>query len=717
MELPGNVPGTAFCIDPSGIFVTDLDSAQRFETLASGKLIIHAGEADQRAVGAKLVRADAGSGLALLQADSKEHFAALEIGDSEQLVETMPVIAVGYPATQLHLEDDEYPSLAFSARHISLLHKKKGVLNLIQVDESGTSAGAAGGPMIGSDGKVIGIMQGNPSGFPAISATPSERLVSLMARPIISFSPPALTEAESHAARKFTIGVTWLKKPQGKPTVVFLLNPGDKDQRSVEAKLVKDGVYEVSVVPLEERPLQLHIAAQFSEGNMEAEVADQDIQVGATTIRLSKVLAVDADGPDGSVKAVVGVKTITGKLLGLEKVAATLGGATTTLDLSKATHFRVNPIDRSLAGVHYKITVNVNGVSMEDRDGTIPIKSAPTTAPVDAAVPGIATDKWYYIQSKVSDLYLDVQGARQEIANPVVQADKDPQQVWRLIPSEKDGYYYISSGLSGLCLDVRSDGKEAGTAVDQALPNPTQVWKITPAEEDGWVYIKSNVNGLNLDVYGRFKNMGGKVCVAKPDPAQVWRLVEAPDAKPRFPIVSHDDSSLKIHVEGGSAPEIAVRTEQLGGHGGSEFVAIQPAAGSFIGFRYTTAQWLDKQIIGKVGPIFRSPPPAAHEGDPAPVTIMARDGYVVGGMVVDANDAIVAFKVIFVRYRDGRIDSADTYQSEWCGTPGDRATHQLAGHGETVIGVFGRQGRNLDAMGLVTQSPISPRAPGGEVAR
>ncbi len=125
----------------------------------------------------------------------------------------------------------------------------------------------------------------------------------------------------------------------------------------------------------------MHIAAQFSEGNMEAKVADQDVQVGATTVRLSKVLAVDSEGPDGLVKAVVGDKTITGKLLGLEKVATTLGGATTTLDLSKATHFTVKPIDRSLAGVHYKITVNVNGMSMEDSDGTIPIEAAPTTAP------------------------------------------------------------------------------------------------------------------------------------------------------------------------------------------------------------------------------------------------------------------------------------------------------------------------------------------------
>ncbi len=308
---------------------------------------------------------------------------------------------------------------------------------------------------------------------------------------------------------------------------------------------------------------------------MEAEVADQDVQVGATIIRLSKILVVDSDGPDGSAKAIVGDKTITGKLLGLEKVATTLGGATTTLDLSKAKCFTVKPIDRSLAGVHYRITVNVNGVSMEDSDGTVPIETAESLA-----------------------------------------------------------------------------------AAGAPATRPSQPADVSPRPQR--------------------QPPGG-------------------------------DASL---------PGIAVKTEQLGGHGGSEFIAIQPAVGSFLGFRYTTAQWLGKQIMGKVEPIFQRPPPDTPGLNPPPVTIMARDGYVVGGMVVDPDDAaIVAFKVVFVRYKDGRISPADTYQSDWCGTPGGRPTRQLAGHGETVIGVFGRQGRNLDAMGLVTQTPISQKEPGGDVAR
>jgi hypothetical protein len=169
-----------------------------------------------------------------------------------------------------------------------------------------------------------------------------------------------------------------------------------------------------------------------------------------------------------------------------------------------------------------------------------------------------------------------------------------------------------------------------------------------------------------------------------------------PPRAPRQPVIA---------VAGNAAvPDDAVKTEQLDGHGGMEYTTIQPAAGSFLGFRYTQGQWAGKQIMRKVEPIFQNPPPDPPRRNPAPVTIMARDGYVGGGMVVDTDDtAIVAFKVIFVRYKDGHMDAADTYQSDWCGTPGDHPTHQLAGNGETVIGVFGRQGLNLDAMGLVTQ--------------
>jgi hypothetical protein len=45
--------------------------------------------------------------------------------------------------------------------------------------------------------------------------------------------------------------------------------------------------------------------------------------------------------------------------------------------------------------------------------------------------------------------------------------------------------------------------------------------------------------------------------------------------------------------------------------------------------------------------------------------------------------------------------SKDTYLSDWFGTPIDDQPTQLAGHGERVIGICGRKGLNVDALGLV----------------
>ena len=62
---------------------------------------------------------------------------------------------------------------------------------------------------------------------------------------------------------------------------------------------------------------------------------------------------------------------------------------------------------------------------------------------------------------------------------------------------------------------------------------------------------------------------------------------------------------------------------------------------------------------------------------------------------------VVCVQVIFVRYKDGHLDPADSYKSDWIGTSAHLPVHQLAGNGEKVIGIYGRYGMNMDGMGLI----------------
>src|SRR5262245_11488895 len=65
---------------------------------------------------------------------------------------------------------------------------------------------------------------------------------------------------------------------------------------------------------------------------------------------------------------------------------------------------------------------------------------------VEQSTQAMVTPGWYHIQSKVSGLFLDVYYASQEVGGKIVQAQKHPDQIWQLIPAEKDkNTFYIKS--------------------------------------------------------------------------------------------------------------------------------------------------------------------------------------------------------------------------------------------------------------------------------
>ncbi len=160
-----------------------------------------------------------------------------------------------------------------------------------------------------------------------------------------------------------------------------------------------------------------------------------------------------------------------------------------------------------------------------------------------------------------------------------------------------------------------------------------------------------------------------------------------------------------------------MKTETVGGHGGGEFTSVSPTGAPVVGFRVTFGQWAGKQILRQVVPLFdraSSQPQAADAAVP-----MAREGYVVSGIIVNYDKiSAIALRVIFARYSDGVINSNSTYTSDWIGKSDGGAERQLAGKGETVVGVCGRRGMNCDALGLVVvpvQAAVPPH-PAAQIA-
>ena len=83
---------------------------------------------------------------------------------------------------------------------------------------------------------------------------------------------------------------------------------------------------------------------------------------------------------------------------------------------------------------------------------------------------------------------------------------------------------------------------------------------------------------------------------------------------------------------------------------------------------------------------------------------LAKDGYVVGGIIVNSIDDADGLQILFMKSTDAGVDVNDSYKSPWFGVSSGATPTQLAGNGQRVIGTFGRQGLNNNALGLVVDS-------------
>jgi hypothetical protein len=139
----------------------------------------------------------------------------------------------------------------------------------------------------------------------------------------------------------------------------------------------------------------------------------------------------------------------------------------------------------------------------------------------------------------------------------------------------------------------------------------------------------------------------------------------------------------------------------VGGNGGSPYLRVDPARRIVIGFDIHIGQWMGHETIGHCDPIYDPlSDPLSNDG----TLCLAKDGYAVAGIIVNKREGADGLQIIFAKSTPSGIDTADTYTSDWFGYTVVSNRTQLAGHGERIIGTFGRQGMNNDAIGLVIDS-------------
>jgi tetratricopeptide (TPR) repeat protein len=153
---------------------------------------------------------------------------------------------------------------------------------------------------------------------------------------------------------------------------------------------------------------------------------------------------------------------------------------------------------------------------------------------------------------------------------------------------------------------------------------------------------------------------------------------------------------------------IQQRTEMAGGTAGSPFEVV-PKDPSFLnGFTVWAGLWNNRMVIRGLQPIFLSAtgasdgPGCGHCSGPS-MRIVAKKGYAVAGIVAKKTEGEIllhGLKIVFMRIDGSRLDPKDSYESDWLGGQGGQDI-RLGSDGRPIIGIFGRAGQAIDALGLV----------------
>ena len=151
-------------------------------------------------------------------------------------------------------------------------------------------------------------------------------------------------------------------------------------------------------------------------------------------------------------------------------------------------------------------------------------------------------------------------------------------------------------------------------------------------------------------------------------------------------------------------------TGRLGGKGGAEYRDFPRQGGLLVGLEVIFLRRDGFRFAWGVKPIFRTAKGEQegvyHGGNSGgKERVMAKAGYAVGGVTCWCDSHIVRrIRVRFMKIIPDGLDTADFYESEWIGEFEAGEPQESMTSGGFIIGVAGRAGAGLDALGLLEVS-------------
>lgn len=380
VDLGKNGSGTGFLVHASGIFVTNRHVVERAPAGKPVTLVLDSGEATQRRVNARVILLSEDEDLALLKTDEPLKIEPLRLADAATLTELSRIAVLGYPfGKMLASGGDQSPSISINAGRVSALRKDAGVLERIQLDAA-ANPGNSGGPMITTDGSVVGVVVSSIRGASVNFAIPAERVKKLIAQPVLSMKVPEMPFRKRGEVQEFELEIfPTTPVPEGSEVVVHF---GEAAKRRSFPAEKKDGKYRIKAAPVESSsPLRLYLTAQVGVLRFRANVDDCPVKVGGKSVQLSEIRSMATE--DKKVKTTLvhydeergQFDVVDGRPSELPELKSVMNDA--TVDFEKATSLGVSAYDLGTLNVPYEIELKSKDRVVASARGRIPLTDPP----------------------------------------------------------------------------------------------------------------------------------------------------------------------------------------------------------------------------------------------------------------------------------------------------------------------------------------------------
>jgi S1-C subfamily serine protease len=458
--------GTAFCIHPSGLFLTS-------EQIVRGAkddivLVLDPTLKSERVLKAKVLRTEAGRNFALLRVEGVKDLPSLALGSIQGVAELSEMVVCGYPLGKGDPWSDKiaYPSIVISTGAVKTLYHQGRVLQALHIAVKLPNANT-GGPVLDETGKVVGMITRDryEIGQGVEVAIPVSILEAFLNKPDIAFVAPQLTRETLNNPQEFKASVVSFAPKAPDSTLKLILQAGDEAPREFPMK--KQGTaWVATAAPAVKAADSVQISVLLGSASVSGTTADAVFKVAGKPVRLSGVKRIEFKE-----KPVVlladGRTSVEGDLAGLGPVEIDLAGQKVKVDLTKATRVTVEAAPE-VQTVTATVVALVDSKEVARSEVRMVVRDTIASAPVDPGSvkitpPTLGEDK---VVKKLPDVFTDAVlggGGRYLIFHmPKLKKlaifDISEAKVTKYIPLTEEGIAY-AAGLDCVVIALKKAGK------------------------------------------------------------------------------------------------------------------------------------------------------------------------------------------------------------------------------------------------------------------